>query len=84
VSLGLGDISGLSQGVSPMNEQLRKGIPVLAKMAEDAEAEYPPTCGNRINRIKDPRSGVWRCKTRLSLIDITSPGCDWHGREIED
>ena len=71
------------RAVSPMIQQVRDAIPILQKKAEDAEYEYPPTCGNCCNKIKDPRSGLWRCKTRLFLIDLNSPGCFAHEFEVD-
>ena len=76
------DISGRSEGVSPLIQQIRDAVPALAKKAEEAEYEYPPICGNCINRLK--KGHKWYCKTRLFQIDLTSPGCDFHEMEVDD
>ncbi len=68
---------------NPMMKQLHEALPVLKPKQSD-EAEYTPTCCNCHNKYRDPRSGVWRCKTGMFLISLKDPGCERHEPEDED
>jgi hypothetical protein len=87
VSLSIGDDPAPCPGdrhVSPMMQRARAASPALQPSVKAPEADYTPTCGNCHNKFRDPRSGVWRCKTGMLLIDVKERGCDHHEPQAKD